>query len=96
MMYTHKAKRWHWQTKEGRRGLTSIVDCVDATIQKLKKYTKKSKERLITAASNSNVNIKTNSKTTKYRKQNGKKNYMDTSNDKLGGCVEIALKMTWT
>ena len=44
--------------KEGRRGLASIEDCVDTSVQGLKKCTKKNKERLITAASNSNGNCK--------------------------------------
>ena len=54
--------------KEERRGLGSIVVCVDAIIQGFKKYTKNSKERLITVASNSNVNQKRNNKTRRSRK----------------------------
>ena len=34
--------------KKGRRRLDSIRFCVDATIQRLEKYIKKNKERLIT------------------------------------------------
>ena len=35
------------------RGLTSIVDCVNASIKRFEDYIKKIKERLIIAASNS-------------------------------------------
>ena len=45
--------------------LTSVENCVDASEQELEEHIKKSKERLITAASYSNNNIKTE----KYRKQ---------------------------
>ena len=48
--------------KDERRRLDNIEDWMDASIQRIKKFTKKSKERLITAASNSNGNIKTNRK----------------------------------
>ena len=61
--------RLYMSRKEGRRGLASIEDCVGASQQGLKKYTKKSKERLITAACNSNGNIKINRKSTKTIKQ---------------------------
>ena len=40
-------------------GFANTEDCVDATIQGLKEYAKKSKERLITTANNSNGNITT-------------------------------------
>ena len=58
-------KRWHRLyilRKEGGGGLISIEDCMYTSIQGLKKYTKKSKERLITAASNRNGNIGTSKK----------------------------------
>ena len=44
--------------KERRKGLTSIEDCMDATFRRLEEYTEKSKERLITAASNNNIKKK--------------------------------------
>ena len=56
------------RNKRGR-GLATIEDCVEATIQGLKEFTKKSKERLHMAANNSRCNIWTNRKTTKTRKQ---------------------------
>ena len=43
--------------KEWGIGLTSIEDCVDASIQRLEEYIEKSKERLITAASNSDIRL---------------------------------------
>ena len=41
-------------------------------IQGLEEYTKKSRERLIVAASNSNFKLRTNNKTVKSRKQRWK------------------------
>ena len=76
LMTMHKAlhprddtDRLYVSRKEGGRGLVNIEDCVDATIQALEEYTQKSKERLITAARNSNINIWTSKNTTKTRKQ---------------------------
>ena len=46
--------------KAGVRGLANIDDYVDASTQSLKEHIKMSKERLITAANNSNGNIRTN------------------------------------
>ena len=54
--------------KEGR-GLCRIENWMDGSIQGLKDYIKKNKERLITVASNSNDNIRTNGTATKTRKQ---------------------------
>ena len=51
--------------KEGRRGLTNIQDYIDATIRGIHKK----EQRLIPAASNSNVSLRANSKTTNSRKQ---------------------------
>ena len=65
MLYTD---RLYVSRKEGGRGFSSMKDSVDVSIQGLKDYIKKSKEGLITAASNSNDNIRTN-KTTITRKQ---------------------------
>ena len=53
--------------KEGR-GLTRIKDCIYTTIWEVEVYTKKSKETLITAPSNCNINLRTNIKTIKSRK----------------------------
>ena len=44
--------------KEGERKLISVEDNVDETIQRHEEYTIDSKERRITAAINSNINIK--------------------------------------
>ena len=45
------------QEKGGGRELANIEDYVNATIQGFEEYTKKNIERLIAAASNSNINI---------------------------------------
>ena len=50
----------------GRR-IDSINYCVVASIKELQKYIKKSKEKLIAAASNSNSNIRTKSRTIKKK-----------------------------
>ena len=42
--------------KEGGRGLESIDDCVDGTVQGLKEFINSRKERLVTATSNRNKN----------------------------------------
>ena len=84
------------QEKKEEEGLTSTEGSVDATIQRLKEYTKISKERLISVADNNSsnrINIKINRKTTTKisRKQNRKKNNcMDTSSNKLS-----KLHMKW-
>ena len=49
--------RLYVSRKEGRRGLASIRDCIDTSMQGLENNIKKSRERLITAASNSSSNI---------------------------------------
>ena len=60
--------RLYVSRKEEGRGLTSIEDCMDASIQGLENYIKKNKERLITASSNSICNIRTDRKASKTRK----------------------------
>ena len=57
--------KYYVSCKEGGRRLASSEECVDATIQEPEEYNKKSKEILIIATSNSNGNIRTNSKTAK-------------------------------
>ena len=52
--------RLYVSRKEGGRGLTCIEGSVDVSIQKLKDYRKKSKERLITEMRNYKGNIKIN------------------------------------
>ena len=63
-----KKKKNEKKKKKGGRELVSIKDCIDATVQRLERYSKKCKEKLITTANNSNDNIKTNRKITKSRK----------------------------
>ena len=67
-----KAPRDYVSRIEGESGFANIEDCVDAWIQGLKEYIKKSKERLITAESNSN--IEQTEKQQKLGNGNGKKN----------------------
>ena len=80
-------ERWHrlCVKKKGRRELTSIED---TSIQWLKDYIKKSKERLITAASNSNCNRRTNQQSLES-KEVKKNSCMDTSTE------EIEYEITW-
>ena len=56
---------------------------MDGAIQKPEEYINKSKERLITAVSNSNNNRKTEIKKNLGNKNGKKNNYMDTLSDKL-------------
>ena len=64
--------------------------CVKKRLE-LMQYKKKMKEKLLTAASNSNINIKTDSKTTQSRKKNRKiNNCTDSSNHEFG-----RLHITW-
>ena len=54
-------------SRKGGRGIVSIEDCMLALINGMNDFTKKNKERLITAASNSNnsrYNLRTNRETT--------------------------------
>ena len=44
--------RFYESRKEGERGPANIKNCMDASIQELKDYIKKSKERLNTVANN--------------------------------------------
>ena len=66
--------------KEGGIGLASIQDSIDASIRGLENHIKKSKERLITAASCSTDNIRTD-RITITKKQKWKEK-MDISSDK--------------
>ena len=86
LIHVLTSERWHRLTvsrKERGGGLTNIVDCIDASLQGPKNYIKKSKERLITVASNSLSNIRT-VKQQKLENRNGKRNNcMDISSNKL-------------
>ena len=73
--------------KRGERGLISIDDWIDETIQGLEEYTKNSKKRLITAASNSNYNLRLENRNEKKKQLYG---YFKRQTNK------IAHKMTWT
>ena len=72
--------RLYVSRKEEGRGFTKIENYVNASVQGLVEYIKKSKERLITTASNSNGNIKSNRKQQKLENRNRKKNnFIDMS-----------------
>ena len=57
--------------KEGGRGLTSIEECVDASIQRLEDYIEKRGERLITATRNNTDNTRTKRTTITRKKTRG-------------------------
>ena len=60
--------RLYVSRKEGEKILSNIEDWVDASIQRLEKYTKRIKERQITPTRDSNGNIKTNRKKKKKKR----------------------------
>ena len=62
-------KALHPREKKEEMNSPAFEDCIDASIQEIEKCTNKDKERLIAVTSNSNVNVRTNGKTTKPRKQ---------------------------
>ena len=67
--------------KEGGRGLASIEDSVDTSIQPHEDYIEKHERGLITAIRN-NTDSSIDNRMTKTRKQNGKKNnFMGVLND---------------
>ena len=65
--------RLYVSRKEGRRGLASIEDSVNASIQRLEDYIEKLERRLITAIRNETDNTMDN-RMTIIRDKNGKKN----------------------
>ena len=68
--------RLHVPRKEGGRGLASIEDSVDASIQRLKDYKQKREEGLITATRNETENTMNNRMTiTRKQKWEGKQVY---------------------
>ena len=68
----HPRDRLYVSRKEGGRGLTSIEDSVDASIQRLEDYLEKHERGLITAIRNDTDNTIDNRMTT-TRKQKWKK-----------------------
>ena len=60
---SEKGHRLYVLRKEGGRGLTSIEDWIDASVQGLKDYIKKSKEKLTKTANRSSSNVSKNRKT---------------------------------
>ena len=76
-------ERLYVSRKEGGRGLVIIEDCVNASIQRLEDYIKKSQERLSTAASNSTDNKKTNNMIKNQEIEMEKNKFMDILSDHL-------------
>ena len=69
-------ERLYVSRKEGGRGLASIEDSVDASIQRLEDYIQKHERRLITATRNDTENTMNNSMTiTGKQKWEGKQIY---------------------
>ena len=74
--------RLYESRKEGRRGLTSIEDSVDASVQQLEDYIEKRGRRLITASRNNNDNTRTNrTEITRKQKRERKTTQMDVLSD---------------
>ena len=73
--------RLYVSRKEGERGIASIEDSVDASMQRLDDYIEKGREKLITAGRNNSDKTSTN-RTTITRKQKWEKNNsMDVLSD---------------
>ena len=90
LMTMHKAlhprdniDRLYVSRKDGRKGLASIVDSVDASIRGLEDYTKKSKERLISATRNTADNIMIIRTKTRKQKWEEKTTCINSSSTKL-------------
>ena len=67
--------------KEGGRGLDSIEDCVDASIQRLKDYIEKHEQGLITAIRNNTDNTIDNRMTITRKQKWGEKQVYGLLND---------------
>ena len=78
-----QGKRWHRKKRrwKKRRSKRTSQHCMDASIQILEDYIKKSIERLINATKNSTDIIMIKRITTRKQKWN-ENNYMDISSDK--------------
>ena len=88
LMTMHKAlharddvDRLYVSRKEGGRGLASIEDSVDASIQRLEDYIEKYERGLITAIRNVTDNTIDDRMTTTCWRQNGEENSMTALND---------------
>ena len=67
--------------EEGRRGLASIEDSVDASIQRLENYMQKHDGGLITTIRNDTDNTTSNRMTITRNKKGKKNNFMGVLND---------------
>ena len=100
LMTMHKAfhprddvERQYVSRKEGGRGLASIEDSVDTSIQRLEDYIEKRRGRLIIPIRN-NTNDKRTSGTTITRKQKCEENQLDSRFKRLTS--DISHEKTWT
>ena len=101
LMTMHKAlhpiddvDRLYVSRKERWRGLTSIEDSVDASIQRLEVYIEKHEGGLITATRNDTDNMKTNRMTITRKLENGKKKPISGRFKRLKR--NISHEKTWT
>ena len=67
--------------REGERGLASIKNSIDISIQRLEDYIEKCEGRLITGTRNNTNDTWTSRTTITENKSGKKKNSMDVSND---------------
>ena len=99
LMTMHKAlhprdnvDRLYVSRKEGGRGLTSIEDSVDASIQQLEDYIRKHEEGLFTAIRKNTDNIMDNRMTiTRKQKWEGKQLY-----GRFKRLINLSYEKTWT
>ena len=73
--------RLYISRKERRRGLVSIEDSVDASIQRLEDYVEKHERGLITAIKNNTDNMVSNRMTITRKQKWQENNYMGALND---------------
>ena len=97
LMTMHKAlhprddvERLNISRKKGGRGLASIEDSVDESIQRFKDCMEKQEGRLITAIRNDTDNTKANRMTITRKQKSGKKNY-----GRFKRLINISHKKSW-
>ena len=89
LMTMHKAlhprddvDRVYVSRKEGGRGLSSIQDSVDASVQRIEDYIKNCGGRLVTATRNNTDNTSINRTKITWKQKREENNCMDISSDK--------------
>ena len=81
--------------KEGRRGLASIEDSIDASIQQLEEYIEKRRERLITATRNNTDNRRTNRMTVTWKQKWEEKQLYGRFKQLIGNISHKKQNKTW-